>query len=78
MRTTTPKVFLLAKTALTTPDHAAPLPNDYGQSIGLSKPWTTDASTDGEALIEAAGRICYKSWEPGINPNDGALRVKPK
>ncbi len=24
---------------------------------------------DGEALIELGGRLCYRSWEPGNNPN---------
>lgn len=90
MNVTTPKVYLIAATKLAGDSQIvnpltpvarpveleyAPLPADYEQSIGLSKPWTTDAPSDGEALIEAAGRICYKSWEPGINSNVTKIRT---
>jgi thymidylate synthase (FAD) len=30
-----------------------------------------------EALIEFAGRICYESYEPGLNPNVSRVRAKP-
>lgn len=29
---------------------------------------------DGEVLVEAAGRICYRSWIPEINPNVSKVR----
>jgi len=29
----------------------------------------------GELLIEAAGRACYRSWEPGLNPNVTRVRT---
>lgn len=29
---------------------------------------------DGEALVEFMGRLCYKSWAPGLNPNVTAVR----
>ncbi|MFO8076867.1 MAG: FAD-dependent thymidylate synthase [Actinomycetota bacterium] len=29
----------------------------------------------GELLIEAAGRACYRSWEPGLNPNVSRVRT---
>lgn len=29
---------------------------------------------DGEALVEFAGRLCYRSWEPGLNPNVTKVR----
>jgi thymidylate synthase (FAD) len=28
-----------------------------------------DETNPGQLLIEAAGRACYRSWEPGLNPN---------
>jgi thymidylate synthase (FAD) len=29
---------------------------------------------DGELLVEFAGRLCYRSWEPGLNPNVTRVR----
>lgn len=29
---------------------------------------------DGEVLAEFAGKMCYRSWEPGLNPNVGRVR----
>jgi thymidylate synthase (FAD) len=29
----------------------------------------------GELLVEAAGRACYRSWEPGLNPNVTRVRT---
>lgn len=29
---------------------------------------------DGESLIEFGGRLCYRSWEPGLNPNVTRVR----
>jgi len=29
----------------------------------------------GELLVEFAGRACYRSWEPGLNPNVGKIRT---
>jgi len=37
-------------------------------------PWSTNAKTDGETLIEVAGRMCYRSWKPGLNPNVTKVR----
>nr|WP_276544630.1 FAD-dependent thymidylate synthase [Brevibacterium luteolum] len=32
-------------------------------------------SPDGEDLVEFSGRMCYRSWEPGLNPNVGRVRT---
>lgn len=32
-------------------------------------------SSDAEALVEFAGRGCYRSWEPGLNPNVTRVRT---
>lgn len=29
---------------------------------------------DGERLVEFGGRLCYRSWEPGLNPNVTRVR----
>jgi thymidylate synthase (FAD) len=31
--------------------------------------------SEGEALVEFAGRLCYRSWEPGLNPNVRQVRT---
>jgi thymidylate synthase (FAD) len=74
MNTTTPKVFVLAYTANVDHGNESTLPNAYQSSIGLTRPWSTDAESDGEALIETAGRLCYRSWEPGVNKNVTKVR----
>lgn len=33
---------------------------------------------DSETLIEFMGRLCYKSWEPGLNKNVTKIREDPK
>jgi len=30
--------------------------------------------SDAELLVEFAGRVCYRSWEPGLNPNVTKVR----
>tara|TARA_B100001123_G_C15333496_1_gene1032009 strand:+ start:1630 stop:2415 length:786 start_codon:yes stop_codon:yes gene_type:complete len=64
-----PKVFLIGETKL--------LPeglNAYLEHVGAPD-WSTDANTDSEALSEFMGRLCYRSFEPGLNPN--VTRVRP-
>src|SRR5438034_1897849 len=36
------------------------------------------ARDNGETLIELAGRICYESFEVGLNPNVTRIRLNPK
>ena len=36
--------------------------------------WRTDAPTGGEELIEVLGRMCYRSFLPGLNPNVTKVR----
>lgn len=54
-----PQAYLVAKTMLV-PEGL----NAYLKDIG-NPDWRTDTSvSDGENLIEAAGRMCYRSWQP--------------
>ena len=54
-----PTVYLVARTML---DHDGL--SAYLQDIG-NPDWQADpAVSDGENLIEAAGRMCYRSWQP--------------
>src|SRR5690606_28015896 len=36
--------------------------------------WKTDAPSDSERLCEVMGRLCYRSFEPGLNPNVTRVR----
>lgn len=36
--------------------------------------WETDAPTGAEALIEVGGRVCYRSFAVGLNPNVTRVR----
>jgi thymidylate synthase (FAD) len=36
---------------------------------------TDGAPNAGELLVEFAGRACYRSWEPGLNPNVRRIRT---
>jgi thymidylate synthase (FAD) len=37
-----------------------------------------NAEDNGETLIELAGRICYESFEVGLNPNVTRIRLNPR
>ncbi|MBS3757190.1 MAG: FAD-dependent thymidylate synthase [Desulfobacterales bacterium] len=71
-----PKVYLIAKTQLVREGL-----EDYLNDIG-NPDWQPDAEvSDGENLVEAAGRMCYRSWQPydpskpeATNPNVTQVR----
>jgi thymidylate synthase ThyX len=67
-----PQVFLLARPALNEEGLAA-----YLQAVG-AQGWATDAPSAAEQLIEVAGRSCYRSFEPGLNPNVTRVREGSK
>src|SRR5437879_12440558 len=50
-------------------------------AVGLSDAgrdrFLTSHGTDGQTLVEFAGRICYESYEPGLNPNVTRIREDP-
>lgn len=62
-KVTEPQVFLIGETRLID----AGL-QDYLDSVGAPD-WDTDAPSDSEKLIEAYGRMCYRSFAPELNPN---------
>ena len=71
-----PKVYLVAKTQLVQEGLDAYL-NDIGNPDWEPEPGVSD----GENLVEAAGRICYRSWQPydpekpeATNPNVSQVR----
>ena len=63
-----PKVFLVGETRIIEDGL-----NDYLRHVGVEN-WKTDAPSDSEKLCEAMGRLCYRSFEPGLNPNVTRVR----
>jgi thymidylate synthase (FAD) len=63
-----PKVFLVGETRVLEEGLQA-----YLKHVGIPD-WTSDASSDSELLCEVMGRLCYRSFEPGLNPNVTKVR----
>jgi thymidylate synthase (FAD) len=79
MHETTPSVFLIARPAI-----ALEGMRDYLRDVGgeswlqrrLSEAQSAGADPNGgELLVEFGGRACYRSWEPGLNPNVTRVRT---
>lgn len=67
MKRVTPKVFLVGETKLNEGLRG------YLRHIGTA--WRpAEAVSDSELLVEAFGRLCYRSWEAGMNPNVKKIR----
>jgi thymidylate synthase (FAD) len=73
---TTPTIFLLAR-----PSVAIEGLRGYLQDVG-GESWlerrldeADGAPNPGELLVEFGGRACYRSWEPGLNPNVTRIRT---
>lgn len=63
-----PQVFLIGETALNTDGLGA-----YFKHIDTK--WRPDPKVSAaESLTEVYGRMCYRSWEPGMNPNVTKVR----
>ena len=68
MRFVEPEIFILTQTKIVQEGL-----DDYLEFIGASD-WTTDAPSDVEAVPEIYGRICYRSFKAGLNPNVTKIR----
>ncbi len=85
MHETEPKVFLIARPAV---DLTAM--REYLTALGgeswlqertASESSTTSTPTSGaagELLVEFAGRVCYRSFKPGLNANVATVRADPR
>jgi len=76
MKLTKPVVILLAETRLRTEGVEQLL-----RSLGVSEEGAQrflEAPPDGQTLIEMAGRVCYESFEVGLNPNVTKIRGSNK
>jgi thymidylate synthase (FAD) len=76
VRETTPSVHLLARPSLDLDGMRAYLGAVGGE--GWLERRLDEASGEpnaAELLVEFAGRACYRSWEPGLNPNVTRVRT---
>ncbi|MCF3960398.1 FAD-dependent thymidylate synthase [Streptomyces fuscigenes] len=73
MRAATPQVHLIARPELDYDEVAAYL-HDVGGASWLERVDRGEMD-DAQNLAEFAGRICYRSWEPGLNPNVRRVRT---
>lgn len=63
MRLVEPKVFVIGESRTVDDGFRA-----YLKHVGASD-WASNSATAVELLPEEYGRLCYRSWEPGLNPN---------
>ena len=73
MKSVQPEVFLVARPELDYGQVAAYL-REVGGESWLEKLDRGSLDNDALNLAEFAGRLCYRSWEPGLNPN--VVRVR--
>lgn len=74
MRETQPQVELIARPSLDLAALERFLKHVGGESWLQMRTADGQDVNDGQALIEAAGRACYRSWEEGLNPNVTRIR----
>jgi thymidylate synthase (FAD) len=68
MHAVEPKVFLIGESRIIEDGLKS-----YLGHIGASD-WESDAPTDAEKLVEIFGRLCYRSFKLGLNPNLTKIR----
>lgn len=68
MRRVTPKIFLVGESAVDFKGMKA-----YVEHAGAPD-WVASAPSHGEGLTEFYGRLCYRSWKPGMNANVTKIR----
>jgi thymidylate synthase (FAD) len=75
MRETSPSVHLIARPSLDLDGMRAYLDDVGGESWLERRLGEEDAEPNpGQLLVEFCGRVCYRSWEPGLNPNVKRIR----
>jgi thymidylate synthase (FAD) len=76
MHETSPSVFLVARPSVSL-DGLHGYLSDVGGETWLERRLEESEGNPnpGELLIEFAGRACYRSWQPGLNPNVTKIRT---
>jgi thymidylate synthase (FAD) len=73
---TTPTIFLLARPSVEIEGLRGYLHDVGGESWLERRLDEADGPPNpGELLVEFGGRACYRSWEPGLNPNVTRIRT---
>jgi thymidylate synthase (FAD) len=73
---TTPTVHLIARPSLNLEGMRAYLADVGGETWLERRLKESDGAPNaGELLVEFGGRACYRSWEPGLNPNVTRVRT---
>jgi thymidylate synthase (FAD) len=76
MHETTPQVFLIARPSIDVEGMRGYLQDVGGESWLERRIGEVDGEPNGgELLVEFGGRACYRSWEPGLNPNVTKVRT---
>lgn len=70
MRNVTPKVYLIGKSV---PNKEAI--RNWLDDLGANQYTIEDDVTGGEQLVQLAGKRCYMSFQPGLNPNITRVRT---
>jgi thymidylate synthase (FAD) len=68
MKWVTPQVRMIGHTSIDKDGIDDFMSSEYGLE------WGTDAGGEAEALVEFAGRMCYRSFQPGLNKNVTRIR----
>lgn len=68
MRTVEPEIYLLAKSTLNSSEC-----RNWLDSLGAEE-YVIPKGTEGEKITTLAGKRCYMSFEPGLNPNVTRVR----
>jgi len=73
---TSPTVHLIARPSLDLEGMRSYLADVGGESwLDSRLEETSGAPNPGQLLVEFGGRACYRSWEPGLNPNVTRIRT---
>ncbi|MFD4370789.1 FAD-dependent thymidylate synthase [Streptomyces sp. NPDC058486] len=77
MKTVEPEVSVIARPALDLDEIASYLREIGGEEwlARLDQGRLDGELNDAQTLAEVAGRMCYRSWEPGLNPNVKRVRT---
>src|SRR5437588_1755383 len=76
MHETSPEVFLIARPSIDVDGMRGYLRDVGGESWLERRLSESDGQPNGgELLVEFGGRACYRSWEPGLNPNVSKVRA---
>ena len=79
LKETEPQIFLIARPSVDLDGMRGYLESVGGESWLDRRVEESDGAPNaGEQLVEFAGRVCYRSWEPGLNPNVSRVRTDQK